>query len=81
MNAIEPRIKPGFHVLNDTATRSSVVGYVDHDQKLWLPGSDKAFTSEDVYVNEGDSPRFNYVSEVGIPSGHADWDARYGRFD
>lgn len=76
------RIQPGFHILQDTATRTSVVGYVDDQQRLWLPGSEKSFPTTQILVTTGDDSRFNQVSKIDMPaSACGSWDVEAGRID
>lgn len=70
----------GFHVLDDTSSRASVVGHFD-GANWWVPGSERAFGPEDVMGPDGTNAggRFNRRNFVETDVGGANWQAHHGR--
>jgi hypothetical protein len=70
----------GFHVLDDTSSRATVVSHFD-GANWWVPGSEKAFGPEDVMGPDGTNAggRFNRRRFVETDVGGANWQAHHGR--
>lgn len=70
----------GFHVLDDTAFRATVVAYFDGDY-WWLPGSERPFDVKDVMGPDRSNAggRFNRRQFLDVMGGGADWRAVHGR--
>jgi hypothetical protein len=70
----------GFHVLDDTAWRATVIGHFD-GKDWWMPGSERPFAQSDVMGPDGTNPggRFNRRDFVPTDVGGAQWRAPYGR--
>lgn len=70
----------GFHILDDTAWRATVVGHFD-GRVWWMPGSEREFALSDVMGPDGTNPggRFNRRDFVRTDRGGASWRAPYGR--
>jgi len=70
----------GFHVLDDTAFRATVVAHFD-GTVWWMPGSDQHFTTGEVMGPDGSNAggRFNRRQFLDVGRGGADWDAGFGR--